>query len=78
MIIVETEFMKVEILPVEADGEDVIYGETHWSGEHLRVTVKRGLLGDTRLLNYASSEYMGLSVEKPTTVFTLLEPHRKS
>lgn len=77
MVIVETEFMKVEILPVDVNGEDPVYGDVRWVGEHLRVTVKCGVIGDTRLLNMASREYVGLAIEEPTTVFTLLEPKRK-
>ena len=77
MIVLETEYMKVEIVPIDQRGEDPIYGEINWKGEFLRVTVKTGILSSNSLIDKTSEEYIKLLSETPTILFSLIEPIRK-
>ena len=76
MILVETEYMKIELIPLEGKGEDWMMGEFTFKGEALQVTIKKGLIGDSEMLNRVSSQYFAFTTEKPTILFSLAEPTR--
>lgn len=75
-LVLEDEFIKVELVPVEEPGNDVLYGKVVWRGTMLRATLKRGLITDTQALRVGGKEYLDLVTEKPTILFGAAEPKR--
>lgn len=69
-VVVETDFMTVEILPFEFE----MAGEGKYTGEALQVTLKSGMIGDAEVLNVLSTRYLRLVTEAPTIVFSLAKP----
>lgn len=72
-MVIETDFMRIEIIPFERNGVDYD-GFSDWQGEELRVTIKDGMIGDTQLLNMEAIGHFELVTGRPTRVFTLAKP----